>query len=237
MPYAFVLGAVYALGMHGPLLHFFAVAFSVACFAASTALTCLLGARLLNRTAGVLVAGSGPLAWGAANDMEAGLVMLLVTGTLLALVIEHPTGRFRWTPLVAELLALARTEGLIFAAALSCAALWTLWTPARSAGLRTRLGRSLWVLLPLAIGAGQFLFYRLATGTSAANGVQLKSLLYDRPVFYFGEFLDRTTATVRSLLGTFSASPRRTSSFPVRCCSFAPESATCSGSDPGGRWP
>lgn len=30
-----------------------------------------------------------------------------------------------------------------------------------------------------------------------------KSFLYDKPVFYFGEFLDRTTATLHTILGHF----------------------------------
>lgn len=205
--YAFVLGAAYALGLHGAALHVFAVAFGLCCFATAAALTCELGTRLLHRTAGiwagVLVAVSGPLLWGAASGMEVGLVALLVTAATLALVVEHPSGRFRRLPLVSGLLALARPEGFVYAAALTCAALWTLWRGRSTSRVPVSLARALWTLLPLAVFAGQLLFYQLATGTTAANGVQSKSLLSDRPVFYAGEFLDRTTATLRTLLDTF----------------------------------
>ncbi|TNC23426.1 glycosyltransferase family protein [Amycolatopsis alkalitolerans] len=214
MLYSFILGAAYAAGAHGGFFLAFAVAFNVGCFAVSAALTCLLGARLVNRTvgvwAGVLVALSGPLLWGAASGMEVGLVMLLVTGLLYTFVREQVAARFRGTPVVAALLALVRPEGLIFAAAITCAVLWTLWTRRR----RTMLGWALWSLLPLAVGAGQLLFYRLATGTTSANGVQAKSMLYDAPVFYLGEFADRLTATLRSLAGTFLGYTSQDFAFP-----------------------
>ncbi|KAA9155274.1 hypothetical protein FPZ12_030095 [Amycolatopsis acidicola] len=205
--YSFLLGGVYAIGVHGIFFQYFAIGFGIACFAASAALTTLLGTRLISRTAGtwagVLVAVSGPLLWGSASGMEVGLVMVLVTGLLLCLVAEQPAARFRFFPVVAALLALARTEGLIFAAALTCAALWTLWTHRALSGIPAMLRRALWCLLPFAAGAAQLLFYKLATGTTSANGVQSKSFLYDKPVFYPGEFLDRTTATLRTILGHF----------------------------------
>jgi hypothetical protein len=218
MLYAFVLGAAYAIGVHGTLFLAFAVAFNVACFAASAALTCVLGTRLVHRTAGiwagVLVAVSGPLAWGAASGMEVGLVMLLVTGLLVAFATEQPAARFRGTPVVAALLALVRPEGLIFATALTCAVWWTLWTQRRVSGTAATARRALWSLLPLALGAAQLLFYRLATGTGSANGVQAKSLLYDHPVFYPGEFADRATATLRGLFGTFLGFTSQDFTFP-----------------------
>ena len=199
--YAFVLGAVYAIGVKGTLLLAFAVGFNVLCFAAAAMMTCLFATRLVGRAVGIwsgaLVALSGPLAWGTASGMEVGLVMALVTGLLLVFAVEQLAARFRWTPVVAALLALARPEGLIFAAALTCAILWTLWTRRRG------LGAAVWSVLPLAIGAGQLLFYKLATGTTSANGVQSKSMLHDAPVFYLGEFTDRTIATLRGLFGQF----------------------------------
>jgi hypothetical protein len=228
MLYAFVLGAVYAIGGHGVAFQIFAVAFGICCFAASAALTCALGTRLLHRTAGiwagVLVATGGPLLWGAASGMEVGLVMVLVTATVLVLVIEQPAARFRFTPLLTALLALARPEGLIFATALAGAVVWTVWTRRRTNGILSTCGRSLWALLPLAFGAGQLLFYRLTTGTASANGVQSKSLLYDRPVLYIGEFLDRAAATLRSLLGHFLGFTSQDFAFPgalVLCCAGA----------------
>ena len=205
MLYAFVLGAAYAIGIHGPFFLAFAVAFNVVCFAGSAALTRVLGSRLVHPVAGawagVLVAVSGPLAWGAASGMEVGLVMLLVTALLVVYSAEQAAARFRWTPLVAALLALARPEGLIFAGAVTCAVLWTLWTRRTSAVTTAR--RALWSLLPAAVGVAQLLFYRLATGTASANGVQSKSLLHDQPVFYLGQFTDRTVQTLRDLLGIF----------------------------------
>lgn len=207
MLYAFILGAAYAIGIHGSLLLAFAVAFGVCCFSASAALTCLLGRRLFTPTvgvwSGVLVAVSGPLAWGASSGMEVGLVMLLITGLLLSFVMEQPAARFRCTPLVAALLALARPEGLIFAAAITGAVLWTLWTHRRLTGTGAMVRRGIWSLLPLAVGAAQLLFYRIATGTFSANGIQSKSMLNDRPVRYLGEFLDRVVANLRSLVSIF----------------------------------
>ncbi|HVV09015.1 hypothetical protein [Amycolatopsis sp.] len=218
MLYAFVLGAAYAVGLHGSLFLAFAIAFNVCCFAAAAALTSVLGARLIGRTAGIwaglLVAVSGPLLWGAASGMEVGLVALLVTGLTLTLVREQPAARFRFTPLAAALLALARPEGLIFAGVLTCAVLWTLWTHRRLSGIPRMLLRAVWSLLPVAVGIAQLAFYRIATGTASANGVQSKSFLHDSPVFYPGDFLDRVTATLRSLLGTFLGFSAQDFTFP-----------------------
>lgn len=220
MLYAFVLGAAYAIGFHGPFFLAFAVAFNVVCFAISAAFTSVLGSRLVHPAAGawagVLVAVSGPLAWGAASGMEVGLVMVLVTGLLVAFTAEQPAARFRWTPLVAALLALVRPEGLIFAGAITCAVLWTLWTQRK-----VTVWRVLWSLLPAAVGVAQLLFYRLATGTASANGVQSKSLLHDQPVFYFGQFADRTTQTLRDLLGVFLGFGGQDFTFPGGLLVFA----------------
>jgi len=219
MLYAFVLGAAYAIGVHGTLLLVFAMGFNILCFAAAAAMTCLLGSRLLGRTAGiwagVLVALSGPLAWGAASGMEVGLVTMLVTGLLLTFTVEQPSARFRWTSVVAALLAIARPEGLIFAAALTCAVLWTLWTRRRG------IGTAVWSLLPLAAGAAQLLFYKLATGTISANGVQAKSMLNDTPAFYSGDFADRAVNTLRTLGGIFLGLTGQDFAFPGALLVFA----------------
>src|SRR5262249_36031722 len=53
-------------------------------------------------------------------------------------------------------------------------------------------------------GIGQLLLYYWKTGTIAANGIQSKSFLYDRPIFYLGDFIDRTAANIKGLIGTFS---------------------------------
>jgi hypothetical protein len=47
----------------------------------------------------------------------------------------------------------------------------------------------LYAFLPIAAGVAQYMFYRIATGSSVQNGVLAKSLLYE-PVFYPTEFLD-----------------------------------------------
>src|SRR5690606_29363991 len=138
---------------------------------------------------------SGPLLWGAASGMEVGLTAVLVTGSVLAFVRERPVGLFRWTPVLAALLALVRPEGMFFAFTLSAAMVWTLW---RAHGFR--FGRLALCCLPLLVGVAQYAFYRLATGTFSANGVQSKSHLADRPIFYLGEFVDRTFANIRGIV-------------------------------------
>jgi hypothetical protein len=221
--YALVLGAAYAIGFHGTFFLAFAVGFGVLCFALTAALVTVLGRKLVSRAvgvwAGVLVAVSGPLAWGSASGMEVGLVMLLVVATLLAFVHEQP--RFRWTPVLGALLALVRTEGLILAVALTLAALWGLWAHRREAGARRTLLRALWTLLPVAVGVAQLLFYRIATGTASANGIQSKSFLHDRPVFWFSEFVDRTMANARSFLNIFLGFEGQDYAFPGALLVFA----------------
>ncbi|NIH86072.1 hypothetical protein [Amycolatopsis granulosa] len=216
--YVLVLGAAYAAGLHGTLLLAFAVGFGVLCFALAAGLVTVLGTRLVSRAvgvwSGVLVALSGPLAWGSASGMEVGLVMLLVVATLLAFVTEQPWVRFRWTPVLGALLALVRTEGLILAAALGLAALWTIFRYRKAVAPGRAVRRGLWVLLPLAVGAAQLLFYKIATGTASANGIQSKSFLHDRPVFWASEFADRTVANMRAFLGIFLGFDGQDFAFP-----------------------
>ena len=47
----------------------------------------------------------------------------------------------------------------------------------------------LYGLLPIGVGVGQYIFYKIATGSTVQNGVVAKSLLYE-PVFYPTEFVD-----------------------------------------------
>ncbi|MDQ0377991.1 DUF3488 domain-containing protein [Amycolatopsis thermophila] len=223
--YALVLGAAWVLGFQGTFFLAFAVGFGVLCFALTAGLVTVLGGRLVSRPvgvwSGVLVAVSGPLAWGSASGMEVGLVALLVVATLLAFVTEQPWARFRWTPVLGALLALARTEGLILAVALVFAALWTLWVDRRVAGARRTVLRALWTLLPVAVGAAQLLFYKIATGTATANGIQSKSFLHDRPVFWLSEFADRTLANVRAFVGNFLGFEAQDYAFPGALLVFA----------------
>ncbi|EIE97164.1 MATE family efflux transporter [Saccharomonospora glauca] len=217
--YAFVLAAAHAVGFTGTALLAFAVAFGVVCFALTTVLVAKLGTALVGRAvglwAGVLTAVSGPLLWGAASGMEVGLTSVLATGAVLAFVRERDAARFRLTPALAALLALVRPEGLFFAVAL-CAAM--VWTSLRAHG--PRLGRLVACCAPLLVGAAQYAFYRIATGTFSANGVQSKSHLYDRPIFYFGEFVDRTFANVRVVVDHFNGLNNTDFAFPFALVFF-----------------
>ncbi|MFD2397710.1 hypothetical protein ACFSVJ_14425 [Prauserella oleivorans] len=85
---------------------------------------------------------------------------------------------------------------------------------------RFRFGRALWCLFPLVAVAGQYLFYRIATGTFTANGVQSKSHLNDRPVFYLGEFVDRTVENVRGAVGFFNGMIGQNYAFPGMLVAF-----------------
>ncbi|WP_435157076.1 hypothetical protein [Amycolatopsis sacchari] len=205
--YALVLGLAWTIGAHGSAFLAFAMGFNMLCFSLGAALTHLLGTRLVARPvglwSGLLVACSGPLLWGTTSGMEVGVVLLLVVASTLVLVHELPGGRFRLFPVVATLLALVRPEGLIFAGVLVLASWVVLWRQWRTTGTGRTWARWLWTLLPALAGLGQLLFYRIATGTASANGIQAKSLLHDRPVFYLSDFLDRAVANLRGVLGAF----------------------------------
>ncbi|NIJ14579.1 hypothetical protein FHU38_004980 [Saccharomonospora amisosensis] len=218
--YAFVLGAGYAIGFKGGLFLPFAVSLGIVCFAGSAAFTYRLGRLFAGRAvgvwAGVLTAVSGPLLWGAASGMEVGLTAVLLTGSVLAFTRERPKGRFLYTPVVAALLALVRPEGMFFAIALTAAMVWTIFAARKAGMVRTRTvpAFAVWGLLPVAAGVGQYLFYKLATGTFTANGVRSKSHLYNDPILYVGDFVDRTVANVRGLVGSFTALDNTDFAFP-----------------------
>lgn len=114
-------------------------------------------------------------------------------GILLLLVVVA-------TPLLGALAALTRPEGLVFAAVLTTAASWTALAGARDRPVYSPgfLARGLYVLLPILAGAGQFLLYKLLTGTGAADGVQVKSLLC-APILYPTEVLARIMTNLREL--------------------------------------
>ncbi|HEX7659200.1 MAG TPA: hypothetical protein VF444_06930 [Pseudonocardiaceae bacterium] len=216
--YALILGAAYAVGFKGTLLLVFAVAFGILCWAVATALVYRLGCALVSRAVGLwtalLVACSGVLAWGSSSGMEVGFTMLLVTGTLLILVREMPNRHYVLAPVAAMLLAVTRPEGLIFAVALCGAELWTLGASRKSLGLARAARFGVWTLLPLVAGAAQLLFYKIATGTFEANGVQAKMMLYDEPVFYLGQFADRVAANLHGIVGLFSGFTEQDYAFP-----------------------
>jgi hypothetical protein len=204
--YAVVLGLAYVLGFRDHLLLPFAVSFGILCFALTATCVYELGRRLVDKQVGVwsglLVVVSGPLLWGSTSGMEVGLVSLLVVSSLLSFTNEALLGRFVFTPILATLLALARPEGLVFATAFSGAIWWTIFVRVRHRNSTRSNGLSgaAWGLLPIIAGLVQLVFYKWATGTMAANGIQSKSMLFDRPVFYPAEFIDRTTWNFRGFL-------------------------------------
>ncbi len=217
--YVLILGAAWAVGFHGTLLLAFAVGFGMLCFAVTTGCVYSLGHRLVGRAtglaAGLLVALSGPLAWGVTSGMEVGLVALLTTGSVLALVTETPRRRFVVTPVVATLLALARPEGLVFAAALCGAMLWTVGVDvSRHATPWSRgLPWAGYALFPLVAGAAQLVFFRLATGSAAPNGVVAKSWLY-QPVLYPTEAAAHMSDAIATLLAVLAGVSTQEYMFP-----------------------
>ncbi|WP_199430807.1 hypothetical protein [Qaidamihabitans albus] len=218
--YALMLGAGHLLGFQGNLLLPFAVVLGIGCLAATAAVVYRLGQALVGRAvgvwSGVLVAVSGPLLWGAASGMEIGLTALLLMTTLLAFVRERPRRRFVLTPVLSSLLALVRPEGFVFAVLVCGAMVWTLLAARRAGQATTRrtLRSAALSLLPVAAGLGQYLFYLLATGTMTANGVRAKSHLYDRPQFFLGDFVDRTTANVRGFVDALVGLNNQDFAFP-----------------------
>ena len=199
--YVALLGGAYAVGIHGQGLLGFAVGFGLLCVALTSAFTVLAGYRLGGRAAGLwagaLTALSGPLLWGAAGGMEVGLLAALLTGTLACYLHERPG--FRWTPVVAALLALTRPEGFLVAAALVAAMLWTSWRAGRLRSWRTPLAG-----LPIVVFAGQLLLYRLLTGTSEASGVLAKSWLHAGLLHQPLEIADHTLRNLQSLVAALS---------------------------------
>jgi hypothetical protein len=219
--YVAVLALAYLIGFRGDLLLPFAVSFGVLCFALTASCSCVLGRRLISKSAGVwsglLVAVSGPVLWGAAGGMEVGFVAFLVACSILLFTKEAPSGRFRFTPVLASLLALARPEGFILAIALSGAACWTIIARIRRGrcSLASGFGGAAWSILPLFAGLSQLLFYKQVTGTAVANGIQVKSFLYDQPVLYWSEFIDRSMSNFRGLIDVFSGLSARDFTFPL----------------------
>ena len=195
--YVILLGAARAVGFDGGYLLGFAIVLGVVLLAITAVLGYELGRRLAGEKAGlwsgVLISTNGAFVWGATSGMEVPLLAVLLTGTLLAFVRDLSTGRPLFTPVLAALAALTRPEGLIFAAVITAAILLVLLKNLirRRVTLPRTLPMALYALLPLVAGAGQLLFYRLATGSTGANGVKAKSMLY-APSFYFTEFVDQT---------------------------------------------
>lgn len=206
--YPLILAVVYLVGVVGDGLFVFAVAFGIVCLAGSAVCVYLLGRRLatarLGLAAGLLTASSGPLLWAATSGMEVLLLGLLVVATLLCFSTELAQARFRLTPALATLTALARPEGLLFAVVISAAVIWTSAAAGRvrETGLKRRLALVCYALAPLLAAAGQALFYLLATGKPSATSLQAKSLLHV-PLLYPPEFVSQTFTNLHAILGTF----------------------------------
>jgi hypothetical protein len=193
--YVLVLGAAHFLGFSDGHLLGFAIIFGAGLFVLAAALGYELGRRLAGERAGLwsgaLIAANGAFAWGATSGMEVALFSVLILGTLLAFLRELSSGRFLLTPILAALTALTRPEGLLFALVITGAVVFVLLSDLRKTRPDT-LRRSIAVLyayLPIAAGVAQYMFYRIATGSSVQNGVVAKSLLYE-PIFYPTEVLD-----------------------------------------------
>jgi hypothetical protein len=204
--YPLILGAAWALGCQGTGLLVFAVVFGIACLATTTVLVYLLGRRLASPVAGVwasvLVACSGPLLWGATSGMEVGLTAALLTGSVYAFVREQPDVRFVATPLIGVPTALVRPEGLLFECFVCVAMVVSLLLGARARRIRrvAAIRGTLLSLTPLMAGAGQLLFYKVATGSTVANGVHAKSLLYE-DIFWPTDVLYSVASNLRGLFG------------------------------------
>ncbi|GAA1871052.1 hypothetical protein GCM10009772_51720 [Pseudonocardia alni subsp. carboxydivorans] len=215
-----LLGAAHAVGFDGRWLLAVAVAGGVVGVALAAACTSAAATRLGGRAAGwwagLLTALCGPLLWGGASGMEVGLLAALVTGTLLSYLRERP--RFRWTPVVAALMALTRPEGFLLAAAFTAAMAWTLLRsrpgtpPGELSWPRWQRGfpwgraaaRGLLVAAPVVVFAAQLLLFRVLTGTSQANGVLAKSWLHTGFLHQPLEIADHVQRNVAALLASLA---------------------------------
>lgn len=215
-----LLGAAHAVGFDGRWLLAVAVAGGVVGVALAAAFTSAAATRLGGRAAGwwagLLTALCGPLLWGGASGMEVGLLAALVTGTLLSYLRERP--RFRWTPVVAALMALTRPEGFLLAAAFTAAMAWTLLRsrpgtpPGELSWPRWQRGfpwgraaaRGLLVAAPVVVFAAQLLLFRVLTGTSQANGVLAKSWLHTGFLHQPLEIADHVQRNVAALLASLA---------------------------------
>jgi hypothetical protein len=194
--YALLLGGVHFVGISDGNLLGFAIILGAGLFALAALLGYELGRRLAGERAGLwsgaLIAANGAFAWGATSGMEVALFSVLILATLLAFVRELPTGRFLLTPFLGALTALTRPEGLLLALVITGAVVFVIFRDFRKTrpdSLRRSMGAVLYAYLPIAAGVAQYMFYKIATGSSVQNGVVAKSLLYE-PVFYPTEFLD-----------------------------------------------
>ncbi|MGI8311097.1 hypothetical protein [Saccharopolyspora hattusasensis] len=217
--YVLILGGAYALGVQGAAFLPFAMTFGALCLALTAAGTYRLGTRLVGRQAGLfaglLVALSGPLAWGATSGMEIAFVAFLLVSLLLVFTGERAQSRFVWTPLVAVAAALTRTEALLFAGMLGLAMIWHVIAHARGtrAAWPRVIGRILWIGLPVYAAGAQYLYYWSVTGSAEQNGVLAKSLLH-MPAVYPLEVADKVLSNFRIFLDAFTGLSTQDYVFP-----------------------
>ncbi|HZG62439.1 MAG TPA: hypothetical protein VEY13_02860, partial [Rubrobacteraceae bacterium] len=218
--YMILLGVGHALGFQGSLLLNFAIGMGVVLLAATAVLSCELGRCLGGEKSGlwsgVLIATNGPFAWGATSGMEVPLLAALLLSALLVFWYEFPKGKFLATPVLLTLAALTRPEGLIFATVMMVVSLLRLFEVFRRRQIDPKklVANGLLTLCPFAVGAGQLIFYHLTTGTSVANGIQAKSVLYE-PIFYPTEALALAfSRLLKLLLDVFSGLDVRGYLFP-----------------------
>lgn len=205
--YVLVLGACYALGFQGNAFLPFAMGLGALCLALTAAFIYHIGRRTISRRigigAGLLVATNGALLWGSVSGMEVGFVAMLISGMVLAFTLEAPRKRFVLTPLIGLLAAITRPEAFIFSVALAAAMVWTALRTPRAHSLGRTLGHLALVPLPLLGYLGQMLLYQITTGTTSANGMQAKSLLYT-PITYLTNVADETLTHFRDFVVVFS---------------------------------
>jgi hypothetical protein len=207
--YVMVLGGAHFVGFSGHKL----LAFAIIVGAGLLGGCALLGYRLALRLSGqrraglwsgALIATNGAFVWGATSGMEVALVSVLILATLVAFESELSSRRFVLTPLVCALCALSRPEGLIFGVIITAAVVFELLreeltkSPQRSSR-GTTMAMVLYALLPIGVGVGQYIFYKIATASTVQNGVVAKSLLYE-PVFYPTEFVDAVFQNLTKLM-------------------------------------
>lgn len=209
--YVLILGAASFVGFDGTALLGFALFLGLVLLVVTAVLGRELARRLCGEGAGtwagVLISTNGVFLWGSTGGMEISLLAALFMGTLVAFAHELATRRFILTPILGALTALTRMEGLVFAGIISAVILLTLIADFRLRRLSPAgfLKRAPLALLPVFAGGLLLLFYRVVTGTSSANGMLAKSLLYE-PVFYPTAFLHEsltnlTEASMGLLMG------------------------------------
>ncbi len=168
-----LLAAAHAAGARGEGLVAFAVAAGAACYVASVLVAARIGRTVsgarVGLLAGLLVALSGPVAWGFLYGSDVALYMLLALLLLDRMIADWRSGRPAGIAVVGSLLALARPEALALGVLIG---VW--WT-----GLARRAAGGVWravVWAPTAAGLAVLALNRAVTGLWLGTSVADKSL-------------------------------------------------------------